>query len=157
MGIPLDIFTLHELRGEGCLHHLLLRVGRPAFGNADEGDYARASEAADGKRARLLETFESETLAVECGGRHAATLAGELQSSPVGEELEGGRGGFYVDLWVAETRYGRPWVVLGTAPCEEEFWRGVALDEELSALGARRPASRRRAYFLAEEDGPVGD
>lgn len=152
MGIPLDLFSLHELRGEGagCRHYLLLRVGRPGFNNADEGDYARAVDAADRKRDALIEVFEKEVLAGECARRHAASLAGELQARPVGGELDGEGAGFYVELWVAETRFGHPWVVLGTAASEEEFWREVGRDEDLSGLGARAPARRRRAYFLAE-------
>jgi hypothetical protein len=159
VGIPTDIFTLHELRGEGadCRHHLLLRVGRPGFNNADEGDSARADGVADEKRNALLEAFESEILDNECGARHAVTLSGELQARPVGDELSDGRGRVYVELWVAETRFGRPWVVLGAAAGEEEFWRGVEADEELSALRPSRPASKLRAYFLAEGEVSDGD
>ncbi len=65
MGIPLDIFSLYQLRGEGagCEHHLLLCVGRPGFSNADEGDYARAVEAADEKTRAVLRVYETEVLA----------------------------------------------------------------------------------------------
>jgi hypothetical protein len=154
VGIPLDVFSLYQLRGEGadCLHHLLLRVGRPGFSNADEGDYARAVEAADEKVRVLLEEYGAGVLAAACAGPHTASLLGELQARPVGAESFEGRGGFYVDLWLAETRFGRPWVVLGAAPDEEAFWREVAEDEDLSSLGAGGPARRLRAYFLAEED-----
>lgn len=155
MGIPLDIYSLYRLRGEGaaCLHHLLLRAGRPAYSNADEGDYARAAAAADAERDELLRLYEAGALAGECGARHAAELAGELQARPAGDRLSEGGGGFYVDVWVAETRFGRPWVVLGTAETEEEFWREVRGDEDLSGLNARPPALRLRAYFLAEQAG----
>lgn len=155
VGIPLDIFSLYRLRGEGaaCRHHLLLRVGRPAYSNADEGDYARAAGAADARRDELLGLYETRVLAGECGARHAAELAGELQARPVGDRLSEGGGGFYVDVWVAETRFGPPWVVLGTAETEEEFWREVRGDEDLSGLDARPPAGRLRAYFLADEAG----
>lgn len=155
MGIPLDIFSLHRFRGEGasCQHYLLLRVGRPAFSNADEREYDYASEVADKKRRALIEVYEAGALAEECAGPHAVSLVGELQAQPAGEELFGERGGFRLDLWVAETRFGHPWVVLGTAGSEEEFWRAVGQDEDLSSLGARRPARKRRAFFLAETGG----
>ncbi len=153
MGIPLDIFSLHELGSEGadCQHHLLLRVEQPAFNNADEGDYAYAVDAADKKRLALIEVYEAEVLAGECAARHGARLVGELQARPAGDELSEGHGGFYVDLWVAETRFGHPWVVMGTAENEEEFWRAVGQDENLSSLGAGGPARRQRAYFLTEK------
>lgn len=150
MGIPLDIYSLYRLRGEDCLHHLLVRVGRPEFSNADEGDYAGAARAADEKTKMLVGLYGGETLAAECAARHAPELAGESQARPAGDELDGAGGGFYVNLWVAETRFGHPWVVLGTAESEEEFWRAVGGDEDLSTLGARRPALGVRAFFLAE-------
>jgi hypothetical protein len=155
MGIPLDVFSLHELRGEGCRHHLLLRVARAAFSNADEGDYARAVADADKKQGALIEAFERELPAGVCAARHAVSLEGELQARPVGDELAEGEGGFYVELWVAGTRFGHPWVVLGTSESEEEFWREVGRDEDLSSLGAAAPARRLRAYFLAEKAQPT--
>ncbi len=159
VGIPLDIFRLYRLRGVGaaCLHHLLLRAGRPGYSNADEGDYARADGVAERRLGELLRLYETRVLAAECGARHAAEPAGESQARPPGETLSEGGGGFYVDVWVAETRFGRPWVVLGTAETEEEFWRAVRLDEDLSGLGPRQPAERLRAYFLAEEAGAGAD
>lgn len=153
MGIPLEIFSLYRLRGEGadCQHHLLLKVGQRAFSNADEGDYARAVDDADERRGALIEAFEAGVLAEECGGRHAVNLVGELQSQPIGGELFDEYGGFHVDLWVAETRFGHPWVVMGTAESEEGFWRALEQDEDLSRLGAGPPAKRQRAYFLTEQ------
>lgn len=150
LGIPLDIFSLHRLRGEdgGCEHYLLLKVARPAFNNADERDYARAVEAADTTSRALIELYQSEALPRECAGRHAANLVGELQAYPAGGEAFEEGGGFHVDVWVAETRFGHPWVAMGAAEGEEEFWRAVERDENLSGLGARRPAKRLRAYFL---------
>lgn len=152
MGIPLDIFSLYLLRREdaGCRHYLLLKVEQPSFSNADEGDYERSVEAAERKRGALVEAYEAGPLSGVCGGRHTATLVGELQSRPAGEELFEGRGGFYVGIWVAETRFGRPWVALGVAGSEEEFWREVERDENLSALGAVGPAREVRAYFVDE-------
>ena len=158
MGIPLDIYSLYRLRGEDCLHHLLVRVSRPGFSNADEGDYARAARAADEKAKTLVELYEREALAAECAARHAPELAGESQAGPVGDELSEGGGGIYVSLWVAETRFGHPWVVLGTAGSEAEFWRAVGEDEDLSSMGARRPARAVRAFFLREGESlePAG-
>lgn len=152
MGIPLEVFSLQSLRREGtnCEHHLLVRVSRPGYSNADEGDYARAVRAADEKRDALVSGYASRVLAAECAGVHTSELVGELQARPAGEELSGERAGFYVELFVAETRYGSPWVVMGTAADEEEFWREVEEDPDLSTLGARRPARKLRAYFLAE-------
>ena len=52
MGIPLTIFSLYRLDGDGgaCPHHLLLRVRQAGFSNADEGEYAHAAAAAEQAR-----------------------------------------------------------------------------------------------------------
>jgi hypothetical protein len=152
MGIPLTVFSLHRLRNEGagCLHHLLLRVEQSAFSNADAAEYDHAAEVADEKRAVLIRAYQ-EMLAGECAAPHEVSLAGELQAWPAGDELVDGRGGYDVDVWVAETRFGHPWVVMGTAESEEAFWREVEGDEDLASLGAVRPAVKHRAFFLAEE------
>lgn len=154
MGVPLTIFSLHELRNEGagCRHYLLLRVGQPAFGNADAGEHDHAVRVADEKRSALIEAWQAETLARECAVPHAVSLVGELQARPPGDELSEGRGGCLVDLWVAETRFGHPWVVMGTAESGAAFWREVEADDDLSRLDALGPAARLRAYFLTDDD-----
>ena len=158
MGIPLDIFSLHRFQNVdvNCRHYLLLKVAQPEFNNADEGDYDRAVAAADEIRRRLIEVYEAKMLAGECAGKHLVNLVGELQSYPTGDVLQDEHGGFYVDLWIAETRFGHPWVVLGTAENEEAFWGEVEQDDELSSLGPRLPAKQRRAYFLTEKGNAAG-
>jgi hypothetical protein len=153
MGIPLDIFSLYRLQSEDadCRHHLLLRVEQPEFSNADESQYADAVDVAEQKRSALLEVYQAETLAAQCPAQHAVQLVGELQASPTGDELFEEYGGFYVDLWIAETRFGHPWVVLGTAGSEAAFWREVEQDEDLLRLGPTMPARKQQAYFLAEQ------
>ena len=154
MGIPLQVFTLHAYEGAeaGCRHHLLLRVAQPGFSNADEAEHEAAVRAADAARGALLRAYERGVLASECPGAHEVRLVGELQSLPVGDVLVDGRGGMLVELWVAETRYGAPWVVMGTATDEDAFWREVDEEGDLASLGPIRPARRHRAYFLAEDD-----
>ena len=154
MGIPLTIFSLYRLDGggEACPHYLLLRVPQPGFSNADAGEYDAAVHAAEARRRTLIAAYTADVLAKECAGPHAAHLVGELQSWPVGEALSDGPGGVEVGLWVARTRFGAPWVVLGTADDEAAFWREVEADDDLSSLGAIRPAERLRAYFLADPD-----
>ena len=155
VGIPLTIFSLYRLDGDGdaCPHHLLLRVCQAGYNNADEGEYDAVVDAAEAKRRAML-GLHAEMLAKECAVSHAATLVGELESRPVGEALLDGPGGAVVELWVAQTRFGAPWVVLGTAESEDAFWRAAEDDDDLSRLGAVGPAARLRAFFLADEEDP---
>src|SRR5688500_5443159 len=114
MGIPLPIFTLYALDGDGCAHHLLLRVRQPGFGNADAGAYDAAVQVADARRAALLHAYQTVHLPRGCAATHRVRLIGELQAHPAGDALSEGGGGGEVDVWVAPTRYGAPWVVMGT-------------------------------------------
>jgi hypothetical protein len=152
MGIPLTVFTLYGLDGEGCAHHLLLRVRQPGFGNADAGSYDAAVQVAEARRATLLRAWQSVHLPRECAAAHRVRLIGELQARPAGDALSEDGGGGEVDLWIAPTRYGAPWVVMGTAESEAAFWTLVDEDDELAGLGPTRPAVRHRAFFLVDDD-----
>ena len=151
MGIPLDIYTLYRLAQQGnrCEHFLLLRVERPGFCNAIEPEYEAAIAIAQERQTRLLTRYH-QVLAHQCPGHHSCELVGELQCFPVGEELLDADGGFDIDLWVAETQFGCPWVVMGTAASEEEFWQGVEADDDLMSLKAIKPAVKRRVWFLTQ-------
>lgn len=157
MGIPLAVFSLYALEGDGCVHALLLRVRQPGFSNADAGACDRAVQAAEARRSALLRIYQSDLLPRECAAPHQARLVGELQAWPAGDGLAEGAGGGEVELWVAQTRYGAPWVVLGTAESEAAFWRRVEEDDDLAALGPVRPAVRQRAFFLADPEEDLGD
>jgi hypothetical protein len=152
MGIPLTIFTLHRLEGDGCAHHLLLRVRQPGFANADAGAYDRAVDVADARRADLIRRYQSDLLPARCAAAHQVRLIGELQAPPVGDALNQGAGGGEVELWIAQTRYGAPWVVMGTAENEAAFWAAVDADDDLAGLGPIRPAVRLPAFFLAQDE-----
>lgn len=154
MGIPLTVFSLYRLDGVACEHYLLLRVHQPAFSNADAGSYDLAVRVADARRDVLIRACETT---LGCAGAHTVHLDGELQARPTGDALSEGPAGGEVNLWVARTRYGPPWVVLGTAECEDAFWREVEEHDDLAALRPIRPAIRRRARFLADDEGTDGD
>jgi hypothetical protein len=156
MGIPLDIFSLYQLQNQdtSCQHHLLLKVRQAEFSNADQGEYDDVVQVAEAKRHALLQLYITKILANECANHHEISLLGELQNAPIGDELCRGDRDLYVDLWVAATRFGHPWVVMGTAENEAEFWRSLAQEEELAHLGAIRPASQYRAFWLTENNLP---
>lgn len=152
MGIPLDIFSLHCWQREAaCQDYLLLRVEQPGYNNAIAADYAGAVETAENTRKAAIRIY-TELLPIECPGAHRVSLVGELQADPTGgEELSQEYGGVFIDLWIAQPRFEYPWIVLDTAASEAAFWSEVEQDE-ISRLGARRPATKQRAYFLTEND-----
>lgn len=152
MGIPLTVFSLYRLDGDGCSHHLLVRVRQPGFSNADAGAYDHAVQVAEARRSALVGIYRTDILPRECTAPHRARLVSEMQAAPVGDELDEASAGAAVGLWVAQTGYGAPWVVMGTAESEAAFWRAVEEDDDLSGLRPLRPAVRLRAFFLAGSD-----
>lgn len=154
MGIPLTVFSLYRLDGDGCSHALLVRVRQPGFSNADAGAYDHAVQVAEARRGELIGICQADLLPRACAAPHQVRLVGEMQAAPAGDALNGAAGGTEVDLWVAQTRYGAPWVVMGTAESEAGFWRAVEADDDLAALRPVPPAVRQRAFFLADPDEP---
>jgi hypothetical protein len=152
LGIPLTVFTLHRLESAGCAHHLLLRVRQPGFANAGAGDHDRAVAIAGARREALIRRYTDEVLPRECGAAHEVRRIGDMQAWPIGDALCEGSGGGDVDVWIAQTRYGAPWVVMGAAESEAAFWRAVEEDDELAGLHPPPPAVLRRVYFLADGD-----
>ncbi|MGW7436190.1 hypothetical protein [Streptomyces sp. NPDC054849] len=151
MGAPIKIFRLFSYRP--CGHDLLVRVVRPAAPNADQGALDASDDVADSATEQLRTWWEQWHLRPACPHRHTAALVGELQEEPVGEDLFGS-GPRRLGVWVASTKYGAPWVVLGTAPTEEQFWHQVRADSGLHGLGPLAPAELRHVSFLTDEDVP---
>lgn len=151
VGVPVKIFRLFSY--QPCGHELLVRVVRPAASNADQGALDAADDVADSATERLCTWWEQWRLQPECPHQHTSSLVAEMQEEPVGEDLFGsGRRG--LGVWVARTKYGAPWMVLGTASTEAEFWQQVRVDSVLLDLGPLAPAELRHVYFLTDEDGP---
>ena len=136
-----------------CEHHLLLKATRPSFSNANQRDEDRASDLADTERERLTERYRVGVLAERCGALHEHRLVGELQLSPIGEELYADEPVLDLAIWVADTKFGPPWVILGTAASEAAFWREVEEDDDVLALitlGPKKSARQIIVDFIPE-------
>ncbi len=152
MGIALDIYHLVRLSGttRGCIHHVLLRVVRPEFSNCDQDAECQAIAVGLERRDQLLQKYQDEVLARECATPHQVYVEGELQGIPIGEVFYETNPPDEFPIWVAETEYGAPWVVLGEAPSEPEFWNLIA-DDELSSLRPIPPARELRVAYVNDD------
>ncbi|MGB7343521.1 MAG: hypothetical protein WBD20_04875 [Pirellulaceae bacterium] len=144
MGSRLHIFSLYKHSSQAAL---LLRVERRESSNADEADCSSAIEEAYDCRERLL---AHTTSALNLDTNIAPELVGEYQNFPVGDLLYEAPDGAAFDIWVAPTRYGHPWVILGTATDEQSFWAEVADDSDLESFGATPPAQKMTVQFFTE-------
>jgi len=138
-----------------CEHHLLLRATRPSFSNASERDAERATDLADSECKRLTERYEVEGLVERCGAQHERRLVGELQLGPVGEELYADVGALDLPIWVADTKFGPPWVILGTAESEDAFWREIEEDDDVLSLRTLDPQKPARQIIVDFVPGSV--
>lgn len=127
-----------------------MRVERPAASNADQGALDGADRFADAAAERLRERWERHLKPV-CAHPHTSSVVAEMQEDPVGDDLFG-PGRRTLAVWVAQTEYGAPWTVLGTAATEAEFWQRVRLDDALVGLGALAPAEPHVVHFLTDTD-----
>ncbi|WP_405754117.1 MULTISPECIES: hypothetical protein [unclassified Streptomyces] len=151
MGAPINIFRLFSY--QPCGHELLVRVVRPAASNADQRELNAADDVADSATEHLCTWWEQRCLRPECPHEHTSSLVAEMQEGPVGEDLFSS-GRRRLGVWTAATKYGAPWMVIGTASTEAEFWQQLQEDPDLLNLGPLAPAELRHVYFLTDEDHP---
>lgn len=145
------IYSLYQVACPGASPAaLLLRVTRPAYQNASQAHADWAEAQADGRRAQLLEAYQAWRRAA--GGGCNLTLLGVCEGEPPGDALYEDHGWVDLDLWVAATRFGPPWVLLGVAASEADFFAEIADNSLYASYAPVRPAQRLRAFFITEAD-----
>lgn len=154
MGAAIAVYHLVRYDGidAACQHYLLLRVTQREFANWSETQHENAASEQFRKRDGLIAADQKGRLARECLHRHRVTQVGEFQGFPQGDALYALSGEIELDIWVAETRFGAPWILFGVAASEDEFWRDIAEDEDLIALGPKQPARLIHVHFVMEAD-----
>ena len=89
MGIGTDVFEAVRYEGESCVHHVLLRAGRPSYPNADQGAEDAADAFAESAMAHLRGWFERWRLPRLCPAEHEVSREGFWPADEQWEELEG--------------------------------------------------------------------
>jgi hypothetical protein len=146
MGIELDVYYVYRVKtrnhGE---HYLCFTAHRRGYNNAKQQDADMAETQLDEHKEKRLQ----EALNLFALSDHvlSAEMIGCSYTLPVGEELFDTSTVRMLDIWIAETEYRSPWVVLGTADTEDEFWREVNSDSELQGLKPKSPAKRLTVSF----------
>ena len=144
MGSRLYIYSLYKHVSHTVL---LLRVERRESTNTDEADSDTAITDAYSCRDRLL---SHSIAALNLDPSVSPELIGEFQDFPVGDLLYETPDCFELDIWVAPTRFGHPWVILGTAADERTFWAEIADDADLASMNATPPAQKMTVHFFTE-------
>jgi hypothetical protein len=146
MGIDLDVYYVYELETEGCgSRYFCFTAHRPGYSNAIQSEEDTAETQLEmNKNKRLQEAVGSLS---SCGGVIKVDMIGCSYELPVGEALYESRSQS-LEIWIAEQKYGSPWIILGTADSETEFWEAVSADTDLMACGPKLPAQKLTVSFL---------
>ena len=143
MGIAIDIYFLYQLEND---KHLLLKVGRPGFSNANQNEENWADEISDNKKNILLQKYLNKH------ELNQAKFIGEFQGLPEGDILYDEKGqSNLTDLWFTQTTYGHPWIFLSLAQSEEEFW-AICEEENFADNGMKKENLLTPAFHLACTD-----
>lgn len=152
MAPPTLVYSLYHVdcstRGPSML---LVRVTRPSYSNASQPQEEWAYEQEDHLRARLLAAYQNKVHA-SCGANCTLTLHGICEGNPPGDILYEEHGQVTLTLWFAATRFGHPWILLGVAPTEDDFFTEITTDTSYASYRPERPAQQVDAYFITEAD-----
>lgn len=157
MGSPIQIYRLFKYSntaGAGCQHFLLLQLNRAGFSNSSETEYEQAESLVDRRAREMLIMFETGVLRTNCTRQHEIAVRGEMQEAPFGDALFDRHASRWLDIWVAETNFGHPWVVIGTASTEDDFWSQMKEEsnDDLRSLEPRAPAQKFRVWFMSDAE-----
>jgi hypothetical protein len=129
MASRLPIYSIYKL---GRLErYYVLQTEQPSYSNISQSQQDAAQQIEQESRQRLL-TQLLQTLPME--ERLLCEFIGELQEWPVGDILCTAPNYAELPIYYLHTRYGHPWIILGSAASEEEFMDEVEATEELLAL-----------------------
>lgn len=153
MGINLDVFRLVRFEGSACVHPVLLRAGRPAYSDADQGAEDAADDFVDSALGHLQGWADRWWVRSVCRERHRTVLDGECGELVTGDDasvetLVDGPGFRWVDVWVVPT--GQPgWLVLGGG--DEVGFRRQLIEDHPPLAPA--PAYPVRAFLITDRTG----
>ena len=146
MGIPLDVYFVYRLDTQNCgSQFVCFTAHRPGYSNAIQFEEDAAEGQLDANRdQRLREAIQAVS---KCGVVRPSEMVGCSYEAPVGEDMYDSTPRT-LDIWLAEQRYGRPWVILGTAESEEAFWKAVQEDSDLVACAPHGSAQKLSVLYL---------
>ncbi len=151
-----NIFYLYSLESgeKTCSHPVLLRVALGEYAGWSQTEEDAAWSECLSRRDRLLKHYERGILTFSCAANHNSHFLGEFHYHPEGDELYGPQGRNQLDLWVSDTTHGHPYIAMGMAATEEEFWQICKRDGPEDGFEAIPPARNIRVFFLTQSDLP---
>ena len=128
MGSALTVFSLYRNNETG--YFVLLQTVQPEFSNHSQPQADFAHEIEKSKRDALL----NHVAILLDAHKTAFELIGELQALPIGEALLDAADGVVETVFYMNTKFGHPWIILGSASSETAFLEELRDDEDLLGL-----------------------
>jgi hypothetical protein len=148
MAAPIDVYYLVKFAPPPVDHppYLLLKLTQAEYANWSQTQEDAAVADVIQRRDQIIGSLVSQ---IEPSASPAtAEVVGEFQGYPDGDAFYEETDRQALDVWVAPTRFGHYWIVLGIAVSEEAFWQKIAEDEDAAGLGPTRPARQLTVRFL---------
>jgi hypothetical protein len=147
MASCLPTYSIYKLgRAE---RYYLLQTEQPGYSNVSQSQQDSAQIVEQESRRRLL-TQLLQALPLE--EQLFCEFIGELQGWPVGDVLYTAPSHTELPIYYLPTRYGHPWIVLGSANSEEEFLAELEATEELVALQPIGPPIKILAILIRAQE-----
>ncbi len=146
--MDLNVFFLYELGQPdiGESQNVLLRISKPYYSNCSQRQDELAEEILERKRNEMLRQVLIRT------NKNRYRLIGMFEGSPEGDILYEDNGTIDIELWVAKSGFGKPWIIMSQALDEENFFNIIKEDPDLGGMRPISPAFRVNALFLTEND-----
>ena len=153
MAADLSIYRLYHLKtADKAATHYLLRYTQPSYSNASQTEQDAAETLAE-QRAQVLLDYAKQNYAPD--ESIEVSLIGELQVPPIGDALYEDYGATQLPLYYMSTKYGHPWVVLGTAENLNVFLAELKDSDDLLSLAPAEPVQAISVTFVTELDAGI--
>lgn len=123
MGAKLTVFYWYQIKQKRAINevkNILLRCVRPEFPNYSQALEDRANEKLEEQQAKLLKEYLEDCYAKRENPNIDVVCLGNMQVDTFGDDLFGDKKRM-IDIYVADTKYGHPWIVLGQADSKTDF------------------------------------
>ena len=147
MASLLSIYSLYKVPHESMYY--LLRTERPGFSNASQDQEDLAHQIEENKRSYMLTCIGKN---LNLNDAKTFECIGELQGFPIGDALYADHGNTLLNIYILETAYGKPWIILGAANTAAEFLAELNEDEDLMGLKPIGQPQNIQARFFTEQD-----
>jgi hypothetical protein len=150
MGIELNTFFLYRITTSLNIdRYLLLRIERPRYSNAVQAQEDKAYSIQEQWRQQAFNYYISQYLKAS-EFLIAYELTAESDELPIGEDLNYDEIIPEINIYTAQTSYGNPWRLFGTASDQTAFWLHASVEHMDEAYKPFPPINSYLVVFIPD-------